>query len=247
VEPVVTAGKTLRVDDKQRAMVTSLGDGIWWVNLTGVNAYLVDDDGTLTLVDAGMGWQTRHIRRAIVATGHAVGEVDRVLVTHYDFDHVDGLSNLDALDATVHIGRADYPYLTDTGHPPWSSHKGAFQRVIGWFSETPSLPVEPVEDGDTIGTFTAYETPGHTPGHVVYVSEALSVALLGDLVRESGGKLAVSPPLICYDHRRTRQSVVDLAERVGPFEVACPGHGVPFVESGRERLVACAEELTVAP
>lgn len=35
-------------------MVTALGDAIWWYDFRGVNAALVNDDGALTLVDAGM-------------------------------------------------------------------------------------------------------------------------------------------------------------------------------------------------
>ena len=35
-------------------MVTELLDDVWWFDLRGVNAYLVEDDETLTLVDAGV-------------------------------------------------------------------------------------------------------------------------------------------------------------------------------------------------
>jgi len=31
-------------------MVTSLADDVWWFDLGGVNAYLVDDSGTATLI-----------------------------------------------------------------------------------------------------------------------------------------------------------------------------------------------------
>jgi len=228
-------------------MVTRLQTGVWWVDLTGVNAYLVDDGGTLTLVDAGMRWQAQHLSRALTAIGETVGGVDRVLLTHYDFDHIGALSRLDDLDATVYVGRADEPYLTGTEKPDWDTRKGLLQRAVGWLTDAPDLPVESVDDGNSPGSFTAYSTPGHTPGHTTYISETLSVAFLGDLVRESGGDLAVPPALICQDHQRTKRSILDLASRAPPFEVACPGHGVPFVDSGHDRLRACADALAIAP
>ena len=228
-------------------MVTRLQTGVWWVDLTGVNAYLVDDGGTLTLVDAGMRWQARQLSRAVAAIGETVGDIDRVLLTHYDFDHVGALSRLSTLDATVYVGRADEPYLVDAEKPDWDTRKGLLQRAVGWLTDAPNLPVESVDDGTTLGSFTAYSTPGHTPGHTAYISEALSVGFLGDLVRESGGHLAVPPAFICQDHQRTKRSIIELSSRAPRFEVVCPGHGVPLVDSGHDRLRACADGLAITP
>jgi glyoxylase-like metal-dependent hydrolase (beta-lactamase superfamily II) len=230
-------------------MVTRLETGVWWVNLTGVNAYIVDDGGTLTLVDAGMPWQARAIARDLSAIGEDVGSIDRVLLTHYDVDHVGGLTRLAelGLDAPIYIGRGDESYFSGRDKPDWDTRKGILQRTVGWLTSAPPLPVEPVADGNRLGSFTAYSTPGHTPGHVAYVSEELSLALLGDLVRESGGDLRVPPALICQDHERTKQSVVDLSSRAPPFEIACPGHGVPFVNNGHDELASCAERVAIVP
>jgi len=109
--------------------------------------------------------------------------------------------------------------------------------------EVPSLPVRTVEDGTTVGSFTAYSAPGHTPGHTVFASESLSTAFLGDLVRESGGNLTPSPWFICADHNRNTASIARMAERLPPFELACPGHGIPFVDGGDRQLQACAESV----
>ena len=92
-------------------MATQLADGIWWFDLSSVNAYLVEDD-VLTLVDAGTPFDAETIEAEVEETGHRVAEIERVLVTHYDFDHVGALAKLDALDATVYAGAADAPVLT---------------------------------------------------------------------------------------------------------------------------------------
>jgi len=224
-------------------MVTELGDGVWWYDLRGVNAYLVDDGGDLALVDTGNPWDGRNLILGLNDAGYSLQDVERVLLTHYDFDHVGGLGRLHGLDATVHVGRADAPLVTGERRPPLGNHKGALQRGLGVFLKDSVLPVEPVADGDEIGSFTAYHTPGHTPGHVAYVSESLSAAFVGDLVRESGGELAPSPWVMSYDAEQVRASVRDLAERAPGFDIVGVGHGVPFRLRGRDRLDRLAESL----
>ncbi|WP_435076312.1 MBL fold metallo-hydrolase [Halococcus sp. AFM35] len=220
-------------------MATELADGIHWFGLTGVNAYLVEDD-VLTLVDAGTPFDARAIENEIEDAGHAVADVERVLLTHYDFDHAGALARLPGLDATVRAGAADAAILTGERHPTLSTHKGLLQRVTKPFVRSPNSPVEPIADGEQVGSFTAYHTPGHTPGHTAFVSEEQSVGFLGDLVFEGGGTLTVSPWLVSYDTDEAEASVRSLAERAPAFDALGMGHGVPFVRDGDERLADLA-------
>lgn len=223
----------------QGVTMTRLGEGVWWIDLWGVNAYVVDDGGTLTLVDAGFPWSTRAVVAGLAEAGGSPGDLERVLITHYDVDHVGALASL-AVDATVYVGRDDAPFLTRERLPPVTTQKGLFQRAVDWLRSVPELPVEPVDDGDEVGSFTAYHTGGHTPGHTVFASERLDAAFLGDLVMERGGKLVPTPWFICQDHDRALEAIVELEGRLPPFETAAVGHGVPFVEGGDRRLAACA-------
>ena len=224
-------------------MATELADGVWRFELRGVSAYLVDDD-VPTLVDAGTPWDEAAIREGFADAGVDVADVGRVLLTHYDIDHVGTLTALTPeLDATVYTGAFDAAVLRGERSPPLRNHKGALQRLAGLFTTPPDLEVKAVADGERLGSFTAYHTPGHTPGHVAYVSEELGVALLGDLVSESDGALEPSEWLISYDTDRVLDSVRDLAERAPPFDVACVGHGEPLTSGGSEALGALAERI----
>lgn len=231
-------------------MVTALTDGVWWYDFGGVNAYLIDEaiatDGAetgLTLVDTGMPWHGTQLIAGIAEAGYQLADVERILLTHYDLDHVGGLAELDELDATIHVGTGDADLVAGERKPPVSTHKGLFQRVVGAFVTAPSNPVEGVSDGDTVGSFTVYETPGHTPGHVAYVSETGSVGLLGDMVRESGGSLEPSPWFISYDTDLVATSIRELTDRAPDFDVLGMGHGRPFRRGGADRLVDCAGRL----
>ena len=246
-------------------MAREIVDGVWYLDLGLIppfasNSFLIDDskvdaptgadddddDGTgdVTLCDAGLWWNEPSVREELADAGYGPEDLDRVLVTHYDLDHVGGLKRLlPEFDGPVYMGRPDYDFLNHDDHPPWAHHKGLFHRATRRLFPLPDrLDVRPVDDGDRVGRFTVYLTPGHNPGHAVYVHDA-GVALLGDLVWEDGGGL--TPPfwLDSYDMRELRESICDLAERAGGFRVAAMSHGTPIRSGGYDALLALADRL----
>jgi glyoxylase-like metal-dependent hydrolase (beta-lactamase superfamily II) len=220
-------------------MVTELAAGLWHLPGRGANVYVAEDGDDLVLVDAGTPWDAGGISEALATVGYGVADVDRVLVTHYDLDHVGALASLTpGLEATVHIHPHEAALLTGERQPPLGRHKGAFQRLVRPLLAVPDLPLAPLEDGETVGSFTAYHTPGHSPGHLAFVSEALDAAFLGDLVHERGGRLVPSPWLTAYDSDAVDASIAALAERAPQFEHACMGHGNPITR-GSDALARC--------
>jgi glyoxylase-like metal-dependent hydrolase (beta-lactamase superfamily II) len=234
------------MDDVAGVMATELRPGVWQLELRGVNAYLVEDGEDLVLVDTGTPFDADRLRSAVAATGHDLRSVDRVLVTHYDFDHVGGFGRLDLGGAPAYAATPDSDYLTKRRAPPLGNHKGALQRAFRVLLRAPE-EVRTVEDGDQVGSFTVYRTPGHTPGHVAYVSEALSVAFVGDLVFESDGEFTASPWLLSYDTDAVNESIHDLADREPAVECVCPGHGVPFIRDGSVRLAELGQRIEDQP
>lgn len=227
--------------------VREVGEGVWWLRLRGlepggVNAYLVDDDGTLTLIDAGMVWDAGPIRRALSALGYEVADVDGVLLTHFDLDHVGGLLRLDDLDAPVSMGAADAAILRGTEPPTWRHHKGALHRVLAGLVRL-ERPIDPLVDGQRIGGFTALHTPGHNPGHMVYVHEDRGFAALGDLVRTNGGSLRPMYWFDSYDTSTLRESIRTLPDRLPPIDAIGPGHGRPLAPGADAVLRRLATSL----
>jgi glyoxylase-like metal-dependent hydrolase (beta-lactamase superfamily II) len=199
------------------------------IDLRGTNAYLVGG----TLVDAGWTWSASSIRSAIKDAGYALSDIERVLVTHYDLDHVGSLSRLarKGLDAPVHVAEPDASYLVGDEKPPLLNRKGAFQRAVGVGIRPPDLRVERVEEGDTVAGFEVYETPGHTPGHVSYIGD--DAAFVGDAFRENGGAVEEMPFYMSYDTEEARESVRKLADLLGD-ETAYVGHGEPVENAGKK-------------
>lgn len=224
-------------------MVTELRDGVYHIGgLSAANVFLVDDDG-VSLIDAGTPGDAADVEAGIEAAGFDVSDVDRVLLTHYDFDHVGALAKLDALDATVYAHEPDAGFLTGEASPGWWPHKALLQRLTGVFLERPSVPVERVSDGDRVAGFTAYHTPGHGPGHVAWVSESLETAFLGDLVRESDGALQPSPWFVSYDTDEVARSIRSLSAEAPSFAVAGMGHGEPITEHASDALARLASAV----
>jgi glyoxylase-like metal-dependent hydrolase (beta-lactamase superfamily II) len=224
-------------------MATRLREGIRWIDATGVNVYLLEHEDTVTLIDTGTPFDTGRIRIAIEEAGYSPAELDRILITHYDIDHVGSAGKL-LTDTPVYVGRDDVGYLTGDERPPWRSIKGLTQRLAAPF--IPNIETDQiiaVEDGDTIGGFKAFHAPGHTPGHTAYLHEELEVAFLGDLVIEREGSLRPTPWFLCDDATELRASVRALADRASGFEVAAMGHGVPFSSGGDELLSELAETI----
>ncbi|PSP83435.1 MBL fold metallo-hydrolase [Halobacteriales archaeon QS_1_68_17] len=228
-------------------MARQLREGVWllelgWMRPLATRAYLVDD-GEVTLIDAGMIRNATPVGEELAAAGYDPADVDRVLVTHYDLDHTGGLSRLvPELDAPVYIGEADARLVAGDWSPP-VNHKGFFHRAARRLFPLPeSLPVRHVGEGDGIGGFRAYHTPGHNPGHTVYVHED-GVALLGDLVWEEDGEL--TPPIWfdSYDVDQIHESIRSFARRVAPFDLAAVAHGDPILSGGYDALRRLADRL----
>ena len=208
----------------------------------GATAYLADD-GDLTLVDAGMPINRRRVRSEIADAGYAIHAIDRVLITHYDLDHLGGLARLTPhLDAPVYLGQRDLDLLRGGYDPPLLHHKGLFHRALRTvYSPPASLTYRAVVNGERIGGFEAYHTPGHNPGHTAFVHEGLDAAFLGDLVWESDGEFVAPPWLDSYDTDRIARSISRVAGE--SFEHACVGHGRPVSPAGDAVLRELAAEL----
>lgn len=214
---------------------TKLVSGVWWMDIGHVNAYLAEADG-LTLIDAGMPWHADAIRDALASVGFEVADIERVLVTHYDLDHVGGLGRLPDLDAPIYVGTKDADFVTRRHRPPVTNRKNAFQRLTDVLRDPPSAPVTPVSDGAEIGEFTAIHTPGHTEGHVTFVAESSNVAFVGDLVRSDGDELRPTPWPVTRDRGAVRESIDRLVREMAPIDVVAPGHGEPIVDDGFSTL-----------
>lgn len=137
------------------------------------NTYIVGhpESGKAAVIDPGD--EAGEILKQV--TGHG-WILDRILLTHGHFDHVGAVSFLkERTGAPVHIHPDDADAMRAAGR------QGA---MFGLRVPDPPPPDVFVREGDTVtlggGSFRVLHTPGHTPGHVVYLSGGF--AFVGDLI-----------------------------------------------------------------
>jgi hydroxyacylglutathione hydrolase len=120
------------------------------------------------------------VDRILTAIAELKVTVERILLTHGHMDHAGGAAELKAAlpDAPPIIGPDPRDkFLLDALETQGAKYGLPARNVT---------PDQWLAEGDTVtigaDEFAVLHCPGHTPGHVVFVSAALRVALVGDVL-----------------------------------------------------------------
>jgi glyoxylase-like metal-dependent hydrolase (beta-lactamase superfamily II) len=139
------------------------------------NCTLIWDEETKRGVVVDPGGDVEQIQQALQQAGI---EVERILLTHGHLDHAGGAAELaQALGVPIEGPHRADAFLLD-GLPDQGARYGMDCRAV-----TPDRWLEEGESVTIAGhDFAVLHCPGHTPGHVVFVSVALGFALVGDVL-----------------------------------------------------------------
>lgn len=235
-----------------------------WPGLDEVNAYLLDDGDTATLVDCGMllpddpheqGWG--HLVDALAAADRTPSDIDRLILTHTHIDHY-GLAGRLKAEAGCEVwiqkeGDEELEILRDpdkvaaqlrdtyADHGITGDELEELTSYEDWRHFVHSvIDADRWLDGDEtvrIGgrEWSLVHTPGHARSHVCLFAEDDSILISGDHLLGS-----VTPHI---DFRRGSGDPLgqfldslDKVEKLQP-ELVLPGHGRPFYD-GAERARA---------
>ncbi len=194
---------------------------------SGINAYFAGG----VLFDAGLPSDEKKILKAL--HGH---DVAAHALTHGHPDH-QGASHAvcEALGVPLWCGAGDADAVASGDIGRLSPDNG-----IARFMAKRSGPAHPVarrlREGDEVGGFTVIETPGHSPGHVVYWRERDRTLILGDVL--NGMNLLTTlpglrepPKIFTPDPAQNRASARKL---LGLFpNLVVFGHGPPLRDPHR--------------
>lgn len=212
-----------------------------------INAFLINLDGRLTLIDTGAGALygacCGHLVANLRAAGYTPDQVDDVLLTHLHVDHFGGLA-IDGKpvfpNAIVHVSQTDYAYWLDPAkeaaapaflHPMFEGARAVLKPYIA------ANRVKPF-DGDEaiVPGIRAMASAGHTPGHTSYLVQSGGESLLawGDIVHVEPIQLPDPAVTVTYDSdasaaERTRDALLAEAAAKGFWVAAAhisfPGLG----------------------
>jgi glyoxylase-like metal-dependent hydrolase (beta-lactamase superfamily II) len=234
---------------RSRRAVERVNDGLHRIRLGGVNAYLLECDDGLVLIDCGVPRRGDLIVAAVAHLGRAAGEIGHILVTHHHPDHTGSLAALARHSgAQIHTHPADAPFIR--GDRTWTGSRrdtvagkvlGPLQRRLGSIQAEPAQIDGMFDDGERLAFAAGAEvlhTPGHTPGHSAFlIPRDGGVLIAGDAatnvgrLRSGGHRLAA---MVSDDLNAARTSFRTLAGR--QFEVAVFGHGSPIRAGASERF-----------
>jgi glyoxylase-like metal-dependent hydrolase (beta-lactamase superfamily II) len=215
-----------------------VAEGVWrlpaWVpNL--INAYLVQTADGDVLIDAGTRWTTGWYLRTLRGR-----HMHMVALTHVHPDH-QGAAH--AVCSRFRIPLACHE--ADADVMEGLRRMGPNTTLVRIADRLWSGPPHPVsvrwQGGETFGEWEVIHTPGHTPGHVIFIRRRDGLAIVGDLVRHASlrhgyGRVSEPPHIFSTDpmeNRRSMRKLVELRPRVMLF-----GHGPKLTDlAPLERLL----------
>ncbi len=190
-----------------------------------VNAYLVEEDDGLTIVDTMLPRSAKAIMNA--AAGRPIR---RIALTHAHGDHVGSLDALaEALPGVeVLISARDARLLAKDMTLAPEEQQG---KLRGSYPGTKTRPTRELAPGERIGSLEVVAAPGHTPGHVAFLDTRDGTLYCGDAYSTLGGVATTAKvyprfplPATATWHRPTALESAKALRALEPSRLA-PGHG----------------------
>ena len=235
-----THGKLFRIGDHEIDIIVHgfPGKSVCHGTLGFSTIALVRRGGRIALVDVGSFGQRGLLIAQLAERGLQPKDVTDVLLTHSHYDHSVNWPLFP--DANIVIGREE---LSWSVKEPW----GETPVPEFYMRELENWPtLRAVQDGDEVFPgLTAHKTPGHTPGHLVFVLAAgdRDVVFTGDACKNRAELTSRSADM-SYDPAVSRASIEAIwafwSRR--PGSILVPGHDLPMVqENHRARYLGRRE------
>ncbi|HWG08011.1 MAG TPA: MBL fold metallo-hydrolase [Solirubrobacteraceae bacterium] len=224
--------------------------GVWVVQgqPARCNVYLIEDEGGVTLFDAG----ARTMTRALATAGAKLGGIRRIVLGHGHTDHRGAAPGLGApvfchpAEVEDAEGSGGFRYWPEglAGLPFPHRQVQRLMHRYAW-DGGPVQIAGTVAEGDEIAGFRVVEIPGHAPGQIALWRESDRLALSSDCFytldmwgRDSAAHLPF--PVYNFDTEQARASMLKLAA-LEPA-AAWPGHAKPITGDVRSQLQRAAEQ-----
>ncbi len=225
-----------------------VAEGVWVVQGQPgrCNVYLIEDEGGVTLYDAG----ARTMVRTVASAAAKLGGVRRVVLGH---GHTDHRGTAPALGAPVYChaeelqdaeGSGGFRYWPEglAGLPTPQRQIHRLMHRMAWDGGPVKIAGTLAEDDEVAG-FRVVHLPGHAPGQIGLWRESDRLALVSDCFYTLDMWGRSCPPHVPeavynYDTEQARASILKLAA-LEPA-AAWPGHAKPLTGDVRGQLERAA-------
>jgi glyoxylase-like metal-dependent hydrolase (beta-lactamase superfamily II) len=216
-----------------------------------VNAYLVEESGEVTIVDAGVPGYFDDIPKELALMGRSVADVRALVLTHGHSDHIGFAERLRRdLSVPVLVHEADAALARGEVPNPAQSSPMRFAPLLGflWFTLLHGglrvrklTVVATFGDGATLdvpGSPRVIRVPGHTPGSAALHVPSLDVVFVGDALATYAVTTGLRGPQIAPFTADSDEALASLQKLRGvDARWVLPGHGDAW-DSGVEVAIA---------
>jgi glyoxylase-like metal-dependent hydrolase (beta-lactamase superfamily II) len=239
---------------------TEVLPGVHRLGSSTVNWYFVEDEGRVTVVDAGVPGYWDQLEPALESIGRGLGDVAALVLTHAHSDHTGVAGPLHDRGVPVMLHAADHE-LMRTGKEPWKRERKPFPQILrpgvwvffvhmmrnGALKPPKITDPQAIADGDALdvpGRPRVLHTPGHTPGHCVFHFEGRRALFTGDLLctwNPLTGRRG--PQIMPAAFNVSSDECFSSLGRIESLEVdaVLPGHGEPWTDGARTAVAAARE------
>jgi len=206
-------------------------NGVHVVPMGMANAFLIEGDDGLTLIDAGFPGREAAVFQAIRALGRSPDQLEHLIFTHGHPDHIGSAAAIvRETSAKTYMHPHDIP-MAESGGPfrPMRPAPGLLGQVLCRLFFDPDQRTEPVtidqplSNGEILpiaGGIEVIHTPGHCAGHVALLWRSRRTLFAGDVCTNLMG---LGDPVgfeSLEEGRASQRKLADLS-----FDAAGFGHG----------------------
>ena len=226
-----------------------VGPGIYRLTHGISNLYLVEREGKLTLVDAGVPRDWAQFLGTLRSLGRSLSDVDGIVLTHAHSDHTGfaerarrtGGRRVWVHELDERVAKGGTPEANEAKAGPYLRRVEAWRTLFGLLRTggtrvVPILELSTYTNGTVLpvaGRPTAVHLPGHTAGSSALLFEDAGALFTGDSLVMRNPLTGRKGPQIMPRalNRSSREALASLSHLEPlPVRIVLPGHGEPWTE-----------------